>query len=131
MLHIHDVSKNITDILSFHSMNSITGIFTTEWISAAGEHLVGDKFVLQQEGRLVHWTCNTIQLQHFFWVWQMAPNSPEWSLLITRYELRSSISMSHESTMSKKSSSNWLKCGKAEIQHLTENLLFLFIFCVT
>ena len=69
---------------------------------------------------LMHCACTTIQLlqrSRLPFSCTMPPNNPELDALITRFgESYSSVSMSRESTRSKKSSSNWLNSGNALIQ---------------
>ena len=78
-----------------------------------------------EDSALVHCACNTVQLlQRSRLCLNHAPNSPELNALITRYrELYSSVSMSRESKILKKSSS-WLSSGNALIQRLSEKCYF-------
>ena len=70
---------------------------------------------------IIQSNCCSVKFSTSF-SWAVAPNNPE---LITRFrDSDRSATMIYESSTLKKSSSRWLKSGKAVVQHLSEQMQF-------
>jgi len=99
---------------------------------AAIKHVADDNFVFLQHSTLVHGRLCTTQfnccsMQHkslHYCSRAMASNSPELNPIDYKVYLVIQQRMACESSRLKKSSSNWLKSGKAVIQHLILNMRY-------